>query len=173
MKLPGLESERIWITGMPFSGKSSAARKLASLLHWQRTDTDAQIEKETGRSVPEIFASLGELEFRRKEKELTDLLCSAQYRVISTGGGLPVFYGNMDTMLQNGTVVFLNTSVEIIAQRSLEHNDRPLVRSVEETQEARVDFFRKMLFERLPYYGKAHYTFGSEKALLEWGQTLL
>lgn len=173
MKLPGLESERIWITGMPFSGKSSAARKLASLLHWQRIDTDAQIEQESGMTVPEIFTSLGELEFRRREKELTELLCLAKYQVISTGGGLPVFYGNMDTMLQHGTVVFLNTSVEIIAQRSLQHNNRPLVRAVEETQEARDDFFRKMLFERLPYYGKAHYTFGSEKALLQWAKTLL
>lgn len=157
---------------MPFSGKSSAARKLASLLGWKRVDTDTLIETETGMDIPGIFAGPGELEFRRLEKELVSRLCTERETVISTGGGLPVFYHNMETMLQNGTVLFLNTSVEVIARRSLQYNNRPLVRHVEESTEARTDFFRKMLFERLPYYGRAHRSFRSEKDLLEWASGL-
>ena len=51
------------------SGKSSVGRKLSELLCCPFVDLDAEIEARAGRSIADIFASDGEAEFRRIEKE--------------------------------------------------------------------------------------------------------
>ncbi len=69
---------RVVLVGPPGAGKSTIGRKLARELGVELYDTDAGIERETGRTIPEIFAEDGEPEFRRIEE-----------RVVG-GGGLGV-----------------------------------------------------------------------------------
>ena len=50
-------------------GKSSVGRELSRLLCCPFMDLDTVIEKNSGRSIPEIFATDGETAFRRMESE--------------------------------------------------------------------------------------------------------
>lgn len=152
---------------MPFSGKSSAATKLASKIGFKALDSDKKIVLSEGVSIDEIFANKGEIYFRQLENKWLKNLNNETPSVISTGGGMPVFYDNMEFMLQSGFVVFLNNSAKILAERSLLSNDRPLVKHVSQTMDVRIEFFQKLLFERMPYYSKAHLMVQSERELLE------
>lgn len=167
MKLQDLEFNKVFLIGMPFSGKTSTAKKLAKLLAWDYVDSDKEISKSENLSIEEIFVQKGEIYFRKLENSWLQDANNLSNVVISTGGGMPIFYNNIELMLHNGIVIFLNTRAQILAERSLLNNDRPLVKHVSEDLDMRMEFFNKMLFERLPYYSKAHYTLNSEAQILE------
>ena len=59
-------------------GKSSVGRKLSELLCCPFIDLDTAIEEQTGRSIPEIFATDGETAFRQMELDAlrSIILCS-------------------------------------------------------------------------------------------------
>ena len=78
---------QIVLVGLPGAGKSTVGPKLAERLGWRFVDFDPAIEKECGLTVGEIFAQLGEAEFRRVESELTARLASEPSLVLSPGGG--------------------------------------------------------------------------------------
>ena len=59
----------ISLTGFMGCGKSSVGRRLSQLLCCPFMDLDDLIVESAGRSIPEIFASEGEEEFRRMELE--------------------------------------------------------------------------------------------------------
>ncbi len=58
---------RAVLIGPPGAGKSTIGRRLAQALGTQVYDTDVAIEKDTGRTIPQIFAESGEAEFRAIE----------------------------------------------------------------------------------------------------------
>jgi shikimate kinase len=60
----------VYIIGFMGSGKSTAGRKLASLLAWSYIDLDKRIEEHTSRTIPEIFSQNGEDYFRSIEAQL-------------------------------------------------------------------------------------------------------
>lgn len=167
MKLQELEFNSIWIVGMPFSGKTSAVKKLSSLLKWEWKDSDQEISKKEELSIDEIFAQKGEIYFRKLENTWIHEYSNLENTIVSTGGGLPVFYNNMDRLKDNGLVIFLHTRPQILAERSLLSQDRPLVKDVVEDLETRIEFFQKLLFERMPFYSMAHITVYSERELLD------
>lgn len=59
-------------------GKSSVGRELSRLLCCPFMDLDQVIEEVQGRSIPEIFATDGEAEFRRMEKDALELVLNTQ-----------------------------------------------------------------------------------------------
>ena len=50
-----IKSPLIYIIGFMGSGKSTAGKKLASLLGWSFIDLDKKIEEDEGKTIPEIF----------------------------------------------------------------------------------------------------------------------
>ena len=60
------------ITGFMGCGKSSVGRKLSQLLCCPFMDLDEMIETEAGKSIPEIFAEIGESGFRQMERRVLD-----------------------------------------------------------------------------------------------------
>ena len=69
-------------------GKSSVGRKLSELLCCPFMDLDSVIEERAGRTIPEIFASEGEAEFRRMEAEALEAVTGQQPKC--SGGPLPL-----------------------------------------------------------------------------------
>ena len=57
------------LVGLPGSGKSAVGRRVAARHGATFIDLDEQIESETGRTIPEIFAEDGEAAFRRLERD--------------------------------------------------------------------------------------------------------
>jgi len=59
-------------------GKSSVGRRLSELLCCSFMDLDDVIVEAAGRSIPEIFASDGEAEFRRMERDALEVVFNMQ-----------------------------------------------------------------------------------------------
>lgn len=135
---------------MPGSGKSTLGKQLAEKLEWGFLDLDDLIEKMEGRKISQIFDQDGEDRFREIEKERLDTLLDVDGDlVISCGGGTPCFYDNMRRMNESGITVFLDTSLEVLLERTKNETHRPLL---EENKEEKLT---KLLKNRLPFYRQA------------------
>ena len=71
-------------------GKSSVGRELSRLLSWHFMDLDEVIVQRESRSIPEIFATDGEKEFRRMELEALKAVTTdtpGNGNILALGGG--------------------------------------------------------------------------------------
>lgn len=149
------------------SGKTHWGRQLAEKLHLSFFDLDTVITDREKKSISEIFSEKGEEHFRYLEKEvLEELVNGLDEFIISTGGGTPCFFNNIEFMKKNGRVIWLNTSVEILNQRLVrERTSRPLIRNIGEA-ELRAYIIRK-LGERKMYYEQADVMVNEESIMLQ------
>lgn len=143
---------------MPGVGKSYWMKKLSRQFGYEAVDMDRFIEQHTGHTIPELFAA-GEMVFRKAEQEALHLLTSHYAGlscIISTGGGAPCYFDNMDYMLQSGTVIYLYGSAAFIQSR-LVHSKvtRPMFTHI--APEDRLNFIENLLSKRSPFYEKATY----------------
>ena len=145
----------VCLIGFMGSGKSTVARLLGRQIGWQHVDLDKRIVDTTEQSIPEIFAKLGEPEFRKIEHEqLLRIIGEAaeqqKPRVISLGGGTTAQPQNLALLRQAGAVlVWLQCPVDELLRRIAHIQDRPLFR--DEVS------FRNLYEERLPSYEIADY----------------
>ncbi len=110
----------ITLIGYRGTGKSTVAIPLAKRLGWQAVDADAELERNAGRSIRQIFETDGEGEFRRLEREtLVDLL-GRENLVIAAGGGAVLNPQTRADFKAAGPVVWLRASVETIELRLAE-----------------------------------------------------
>lgn len=139
------------LIGFMGSGKSSVARMLASRLGRRLVDTDAEIEREQGMTVSEIFAQRGEEEFRKLEHALLQRLAREnEPLVISTGGGLAAQPRNRQALSDLGTVIYLQVQPRTVLARLRQDKTRPLLQGAD--KEERV---RTLLAAREPLYRAA------------------
>lgn len=150
---------KIVLLGYMGSGKSTIGQLLAAQLGIPFVDLDTYLEAKLGSSIPSIFASKGEIYFRKKEHEfLEEVMASPTKQVIALGGGTPCYSGNMHTVLQHTPYVFyLMLPVPELAWRlQKEKANRPLIRDIPDAELP--DFIGKHLFERRPFYSQATHT---------------
>ena len=104
--------QRIFLTGLPGSGKSSVGRSMAALLGWNFIDTDDLLAGQGGVPVGQILTELGEERFRQLESEILRAATGQERVVIATGGGVVISAANREFMRERGLVVYLQVSVE-------------------------------------------------------------
>ncbi len=109
------------------AGKSTVGRILARRLSKRFVDTDHEIEKRNGVTIPVIFEIEGEEGFRRREQELLADLAQEQGLVLSTGGGIVLKSENREVLRNHGFVVYLNARPELLADRTKHDRSRPLL----------------------------------------------
>jgi len=136
------------------SGKSTVGIGLAEELKLQFIDLDVYIEQRNCKSIPEIFASLGENGFRLLEQKALHEVSEFENVVIATGGGAPCFFDNMELIKKSGISVYLNGTPRILADR-LRHSktDRPLIKG--KTEQELIDFIDETLTKRNFWYTQA------------------
>ncbi len=121
-----MNNRNIVITGFMGTGKSTVSPLVAEMLKRLFIETDAEIERRAGLSIPQIFAQQGEAAFRQMERALCEELSAQQGLVISTGGGTLIDDVNRVLMLKSGFVVCLNASLAILERRLNASSNRPL-----------------------------------------------
>ena len=138
------------------SGKTTIGKLLAAQLGYAFFDMDKCIEAKKRKTVSQIFTEEGEEAFRLLERECLHELADFENVVISTGGGVPCFFDNMDYMNERGTTIYLKWSVKDLAARleADKFNKRPLVaqRKGKELE----DFVASGLAAREPKYLQAN-----------------
>ena len=145
----------VCLTGFMGSGKSTIARLLAGQLGWPNIDLDKRIMDATGLTIPEIFARLGEPEFRRIENEqLARILAEsaelAKPWIVSLGGGTITQPQNVALLREAGAIlIWLHCPIEELLRRCAQITDRPLFRD-----EAS---FRRLYQQRLGAYEQADF----------------
>ena len=102
----------IVLVGMPGSGKTTVGKALAALSGKPFVDLDEAIVKKAGRTIPEIFASDGELTFRELEHAVLKEACAKSGQIIATGGGAVLWPENQAAMRRTGWVVQLKRKLE-------------------------------------------------------------
>ena len=141
---------KIYLIGMPGSGKSTVGRKLAKKLGLKFIDTDSLIEKDENRKISEIFETDGEVYFRDLETKKLEEIQSMADVVVSTGGGVVVRVTNQK--LLNGHILFLDTNPMLLERRLEQSKSRPLLNSysVSYLYKSRIENYRKFCSLSLP-----------------------
>lgn len=145
---------RIYLVGMPGSGKTTLGKLLAGKTDYRFIDLDALIAEREQMSVADIFAQRGEDYFRRKEREALQTTFPMRHIVVATGGGTPCFFDNMEQINANGLAVFIDVPLWLIARRiEPRQQERPLLAalSTEHVLEKLTTLYQK----RFHYYNRA------------------
>lgn len=141
----------ITLIGYRGTGKTTLAPRLASKLRFDWVDADVELENATGRSIREIFATDGEAEFRRIERDVMVQLLKRDRLIIAAGGGAILNEATRNEIRKAGPVVWLQASVETIARRILREGTaaqhRPNLTAV-----GGIDEIRNLVAVREPLY---------------------
>ncbi len=138
----------IFLIGMMGCGKSTLGKRLAAKLNVPFLDLDDDIVAFEGRSIPDIFADVGDAGFRICETAALRRACDGEPCVVATGGGIVTREENIELMRENGVVVWLNRPLDHI-RADVRQDTRPnLAGDVEER-------LRTLMAVREPLYRKA------------------
>jgi shikimate kinase len=124
-----LKSGNLILVGMMGSGKTTMGKALARHLGKAFVDSDDEITKRTGVTVPHIFDVEGEAGFRQRETAAIRDLVGRDNMVLATGGGAVLAEENRALLERNGIVIYLKASVHDLWQRTRHDRNRPLLQT--------------------------------------------
>ena len=107
----------IVLIGFRGTGKSTVGKLLAKHLKRDFIDSDKYIESSTGKAIKSIFEDDGEEGFRKIEADTIAELSKADNKVISAGGGAVLKEDNVRNLKNNGFLILLEATPEIIHNR--------------------------------------------------------
>lgn len=153
---------RVFLIGYMGAGKTTLGKALARRLSVPFVDLDWYIEERFHKTVGELFAGRGEKAFRELEKKMLHEVAEFEDVIISTGGGTPCFFDNMDFMNKVGKTVFLKVHPDVLFGRlRVAKQQRPILR--EKTDEELKDFIVRAIEERKPFYTRAKHVFDADE----------
>ena len=143
----------IVLVGMMGAGKSTVGRRLAMRLRLPFLDADIEIEAAASMSIPDIFATHGELYFRDGEARVIARLLDNGPAVIATGGGAVMREETRKRIADKAVSVWLKADLDVIMKRVKRRADRPLLQT-----EDPVATVARLLEVREPVYQSADLT---------------
>jgi len=147
-------NKNIVLVGMMGAGKTYIGSKLSKLLsHFTYVDIDAEIEKETGLTISEIFEQHSEEYFRGIEEKTIKKFAANKNQIVATGGGAFENPRNQYLLKENGLVFYLKATPQELYSRIQNENHRPLLG--EEFSSKKI---QAILKKREKNYSKAHFT---------------
>lgn len=134
-------------------GKSSVGRRLANALELPFRDADTEVETAAGRSIPDIFADLGEPAFREGERRVIARLLDEPPHVLATGGGAFMNDETRKLIKDKSISVWLKADLDLLARRVGRKDNRPLLAGKDPAT-----VLRAQAAERYPIYAQADVT---------------
>jgi len=148
-----LAGRPIVLVGMMGAGKTTVGRRLATRLGRHFVDSDEEVEKAANMSIPEIFATHGEADFRAGETRVISRLMREADIVLGTGGGAFI---NPETrgLIKSGSVsVWIRAELDLLFQRVSRRSNRPLLKTANPRET-----MRELIDTRYPIYAEADVT---------------
>ena len=155
---------RIFLTGYMGAGKTTLGKAFARELNVPFIDLDWYIEERFHKSIRELFAERGEASFRELERSMLHEVSEFEDVIVSTGGGTPCFFDNMDYMNRHGQTVFLDVHPDILFNRlRVATRQRPILQGktdeelrsfIVEALDKRLLFIRRPVTVLMPEAGK-------------------
>ena len=153
---------RIYLIGYMGAGKTTLGKAFARAMGLTFVDLDWYIEERFHKTVQRIFEERSEEGFRELERNMLHEVSDFENVVISTGGGTPCFFDNMEYMNTQGETVFLSVDPTVLFRRlRVAKQQRPLL--AEKTDEELMEFIGSALEKRMPHYSKARHIFCAEE----------
>jgi shikimate kinase len=142
--------ERVLLIGMMGAGKSTTGWLLSERLGWPYLDSDEEVQRQTGKTVPEIWKSDGEAAFRAEESKVLWQAChSPTPVVVSVAGGAVLDPDNQQLIRQSGLVVWLRAEVATLVRRVGVGEGRPLLEGGPVAALTRLSEARAPIYARL------------------------
>ncbi|MEN8219120.1 MAG: shikimate kinase AroK [Pseudomonadota bacterium] len=137
----------IFLVGPMGVGKTTIAHQLAERLNLTFIDSDHEIEKHTGVTIPWIFEYEGEAGFRKRERAMIAELTALDNIILSTGGGVVLSASNRKHLQSRGYVIYLHASVDNLLERTAHSYNRPLLQTSDRREK-----LESLFNERHPLY---------------------
>ena len=148
---------RIILIGYMGSGKTTVGKALSKETGMMFYDLDWYIESRMRKTVAQIFAEKGEEGFRKIEHNMLHEVAEFENVIISCGGGTPCFFDNIDYINQQGEVVYLKATPEVLYRHLLMGKvERPRIKN--KTPEELIAYITEQVAKREEFYNKARYT---------------
>ena len=126
---------RIFLTGYMGAGKTTLGKAFARKMNVPFVDLDWYIEERFHKTVGELFTERGETGFRELERNMLHEVSEFENVVISTGGGAPCFFDNMEFMNRVGKTVFLDVHPDVLFRRlRIAKQQRPILQGKEDDE---------------------------------------
>lgn len=154
----GSKGPNIVLIGLMGAGKTTLGRRLARRIGWALVDTDDEIERRCGASIPLIFEHEGEEGFRQRESRVLGEVLAAGNQVVTTGGGAPIRPENQALIREGGHfVIYLEAEPRHLWARLRHDRSRPLLarsanprRTLEELYAVRDPIYRGLAHAIIP-----------------------
>ncbi len=148
-----LGTKSLVLVGMMGCGKSSVGKRVAQRLGLPFIDADAEIETAAAMTIPEIFATRGEAEFRAGEKRVIERLLGQGPQVLATGGGAFMNAETRARVSARGISIWLKADPEVLMRRVRKRGNRPLLQTADPERT-----LRELLGQREATYALADIT---------------
>ena len=152
----------IILTGFMGTGKTTVGRRVADILKIPFLDVDETIQRQSGRSIAELFRSKGEAAFRALESATIQELSMQKKAVISTGGGALMNPQNRQFLDRSAVLVCLSARAGTLLERLKDDLTRPLLAG--EDREERIN---RLLEERKAVYAMCPVQVGTDSKTIE------
>ena len=148
---------RVFLIGFMASGKSTVGKKLANKIALPFIDLDDYIEEKYNTTIRELMNDSGQAVFREIERDsLNSVIKENKSVIISTGGGTPCYFDNMERMKLSGNTIYIELDIPTIVDRLMHSKkERPLV--LGKTKEELIVYAKDLLEKRDAFYKQAKY----------------
>ena len=146
-----LGKRNLVLVGLMGAGKSAIGKLVAQLLDIPFIDSDHEIERVSRMTIPELFESYGEPEFRKLEQRVIKRLLKTGPRVLSTGGGAFMNEETRAAITQNGLSLWLDADLDTLWERVIKRDNRPLLKTANPKKT-----LEDLMIARYPTYATAH-----------------
>jgi len=157
---------RLFLIGYMGAGKTTLGKAYARKMKISFIDLDWYIEERFHKTINQLFSENGEDGFRLIERKALHEVGEFEDVIISTGGGTPCYFDNIEYMNRQGNTVFLEVNPDILFVRlKIAPQNRPIIQG--KTDDELRSFIAKSLEARLPFYNRAQRIFDGSKLQTE------